>query len=164
MVKAIEFALDTKSINKAIKELKKYERWVEQKSRLLEEKLAVIGANEARIRFTGAYYDGTNDAEISVFPDKNGWVIKASGQSVCFIEFGAGVYYNGSEPYPNPRPAGVVGIGEYGQGKGKRDGWFFNRDGDPVFTRGTPAAMPMYHAAREMERSIRMIAQEVFKN
>ena len=81
-----------------------------------------------------------------------------------FIEFGAGVYFNGPEPYPEPRPDGVAKIGEYGQGKGKQNTWgYYDDGGNLILTHGTPAAMPMYHAERTMEQEIKRIAREVFR-
>ena len=116
------------------------------------------------MRFSRSFYDGEKDVSVSVEPIENGWKIVASGQAVCFIEFGAGVYFNGAEPYPEPRPSGVVGIGEYGQGKGKRDMWgYYDSGGNLVLTHGTPAAMPMHHAGRVMEQEIDRIAREVFR-
>lgn len=152
-------SLGSNSINEAIKEVAEYKKWVEEKTKQLIEELAYIGAKEATVRFSSAYYTGNNDVGITVSPIKNGWKIVASGSAVFFIEFGSGVYYNGSEPYPDPRPKGIVGIGEYGKGKGKNDYWFAPKIG---FTRGTPAAMPMYHASEEMGREILRIAKEVF--
>lgn len=160
--RTITMKLSTSSIDKAVKELKAYEAWVKQKISELTERLATIGAMEATVRFSRAYYDGEKDSTISVEPIINGWKIIASGQSVFFIEFGAGVYYNGSEPYPE-RPAGVSGIGEYGQGKGKQNTWgYYSNSGELVLTHGTPAAMPMHHAGRVMEQEIVKIAREVF--
>lgn len=162
--KVIKASLSDKSLEKAIKELKEYKAWVQKKANELTERLAIIGAREATVRFSGAYYDGTNDVGVSVEPIANGYKIVASGSAVFFIEFGAGVYFNGEEPYPNPRPAGIVNIGEYGAGKGKRDVWgYYDGAGDLILTHGNPAAMPMYHATRIMEEEIRQIAREVFK-
>lgn len=164
MPKVIKVSLNTESINQAIKELEAYKTWVNQKAKELTEKLAMIGAKEASIRFGSAYYTGDNDAYVTVEPIPNGWEIRADGESVCFIEFGAGVYYNGEEPYPNPRPSGVVGIGQYGKGKGKQNTWGYYDDSDQlVLTHGTPAAMPMYHASKEMRQEILKIAREVFR-
>ena len=98
------FTLSESSINQAIKEAKAYKKWVDEKTKLLIEKLALIGAQEASVRFAGAIYDGNNDVEVTVSPIENGWQISAKGQAVAFLEFGAGVYHNPSEPYPNPPP------------------------------------------------------------
>lgn len=161
-MRKIKVRLGASSIDKAIKELHEYQTWVKQKTTQLTERLATIGAMEATVRFSRAYYDGEKDAAVSVEPIPNGWKIVASGKDVCFLEFGSGVYYNGSEPYPE-RPSGVDKIGEYGQGKGKQDTWGFYADGGGlVLTHGTPAAMPMLHASRVMEQEITRIAREVF--
>lgn len=164
MKKKLRLRLSASGIDAAIRELSAYQKWVEEKSRQLTERLAMIGAHEASVRFAGAIYDGENDASVTVEPTAHGYRIVASGQSVAFIEFGTGVYHNGNEPYPSPpsRPDGVSPIGEYGQGKGKRQGWVYNDGGEARFTRGNPAAMPLYYASREMERQVAQIAQEVF--
>lgn len=159
MSKKINMSLNPKSIESAIRSVKAYSKWVEAKKKELMEQLAYIGAKEATVRFGSAYFSGDKDISVTVDPIPNGYKITAKGSAVFFIEFGAGVYYNGSEPYPEPRPQGIVGIGEYGEGKGKNDYWFAPKIG---FTRGTPAAMPMYHASQEMRNEIYRIAKEVF--
>jgi hypothetical protein len=108
-------------------------------------------------------YDGTNDVSVKLDETNNGYVIVADGNAVAFIEFGAGVYHNTSEPYPNPRPQGIVGIGEYGKGMGKRKAWGYKDENDTlVITRGNPAAMPMWYASEEIKKSVLRVAKEVF--
>ena len=161
--RTITVRLNSGSINQAVREVKAYKKWVLDKTSELTRRLAELGAEEARVRFAGAQYDSANDASVSVEPIANGYQIVASGGSVFFIEFGAGVYYNGTEPYPEPRPPGVAGIGEYGQGKGKQKAWgFYDESGELVITHGTPAAMPMLHASRVMQQDVERIAREVF--
>lgn len=164
-MKRIVITLDEKSIGKALKEIDAYNKWVKEKTELLCEKLAIVGAREASVRFATAMYDGNNDVTVEVGKTDNGWVVTASGEAVCFIEFGAGVYHNPSEPYPNPRPEGIVGIGEYGKGYGKRRGWKYeDSSGELVFTRGNPAAMPLWYATKEMEEKVLEVARAVFSN
>lgn len=161
--KVIQCTLDTKDIARAIKELKAYKQEFLRKEKLLLEGLASIGVREASVRFTTAMYDGTNDVSVSLETSKNGYAIVAQGQAVAFIEFGAGVYHNTGEPYPNPRPEGIVGIGEYGKGMGKRKAWGYkNENNELVITHGNPAAMPMWYASEEMKNSILKVAREVF--
>ena len=64
--RTITMKLSTSSIDKAVKELKAYEAWVKQKISELTERLATIGAMEATVRFSRAYYDGEKDSSISV--------------------------------------------------------------------------------------------------
>ena len=162
-MKTISMSLTVESIGAAIKELNAYKEQIKRKTAMLCERLALLGAQEASVRFATAMYDGNNDTAVSVEPTLTGWSIIASGQAVCFIEFGAGVYHNAAEPYPNPRPSGVVGIGQYGKGYGKRRMWgYYDEAGELVKTRGNPAGMPMYYATVEMERAVAQIAKEVF--
>lgn len=169
--KVISLSLNKKSIDNAIKELERYKQELLEKEKRLLEGLANIGVREASIRFTTAMYDGVNDVTVTLDKTGNGYSIVADGDAVAFIEFGSGVYHNTSEPYPNPRPEGIVGIGEYGKGKGKRRAWYYK--GEPgtngelqkngvVKTRGNPASMPMWYATEEMRNSILQIAREVF--
>ena len=169
--KVISLDLSKQSIDKAIKELAQYKQDFLAKEQKLLEGLANIGVREASIRFTTAIYDGVNDVSVVLDKTSNGYSIVANGEAVAFIEFGSGVYHNPGEPYPEPRPEGIVGIGEYGKGKGKRRAWYYK--GEPgtngeqlkngvVKTRGNPAAMPMWYASEEMRNSILQIAREVF--
>ena len=161
--RVIKMSLSASSIENAIAELKSYRDLLEAKKYQLLQKLAYIGVKEAYVRFTTAMYDGINDSSVTLEPVAGGYCIKAEGKAVAFIEFGAGVYHNPGEPYPNPRPSGIVGIGEYGKGLGKRQAWGFKDDaGNLVITHGNPAAMPMWYASEEMRNNILKIAKEVF--
>ena len=159
----IGMSLSTSSIKDAIKELKSFRDSIDAKKDELLEKLANIGVKEASVRFTTAIYDGVNDSSVTLEIIPDGYRIVAEGKAVAFIEFGAGVYHNPGEPYPKPRPDGIVGIGEYGKGLGKRQAWGFkDESGELVITHGNPAAMPMWYASEEMRNNILKIAREVF--
>ena len=159
----IKCMLDSQDIDRAIKELKQYKQNFLKKEKQLLEGLAEIGLKEASVRFTTAMYDGVNDVSVKLDGKNNRYVITAEGKAVAFIEFGAGVYHNTSEPYPNPRPDGIVGIGEYGKGKGKRKAWgYLNENNEVVITRGNPAAMPMWYASEEIRNSVLRVVKEVF--
>ena len=163
MSKVIKMDLSVSSIDNAIREIKAFRDSLERKKDKLLEELANIGVKEASIRFTTAMYDGVNDSSVSLDTTADGYVIVAEGRAVAFIEFGAGVYHNTGEPYPDPRPEGIVGIGEYGKGCGKRQAWGFkDESGELVITHGNPAAMPMWYASEEMRSKIQKIAREVF--
>lgn len=163
MPKVIQIKLTAASIENAIKELKSFRDSIDRKKDQLTAALARIGVQEASIRFTTAMYDGINDSSVTLEPTATGYAIVAEGNAVCFIEFGAGVYYNTGDPHPSSRPEGIVGIGEYGKGYGKRQAWGFKNDaGEVVVTHGNPAAMPMWYASEEMRNNILKIAREVF--
>lgn len=139
-------------------------------------RLAELGCTRAKLDFSNAIYDGENDVEVNIKPIDNGYAVVASGNAVMFIEFGAGVYYNGSGSYPGELEPGVVGIGEYGQGRGKNNWWYYsgplgNGTGEPStkvpglnITHGNPPAAAMYHAKREVQDAKDRIANEVFNS
>ena len=159
----IKCGLSENEIERAINELKQFKKDFLAKEKRLLEGLAEIGIKEASVRFTTAMYDGTNDVSVTLDVTNNGYAIVAEGRAVAFIEFGAGVYHNTGEPYPNPRPMGIVGIGEYGKGHGKRKAWGYKNENDElVITHGNPAAMPMWYASEEIKNSVLKIAKEVF--
>jgi hypothetical protein len=129
---------------------------------------------EASVRFLNAQYDGVNDVEVTAEPTENGYKVVASGNAVAFIEFGTGVYYNADASYPIKKPSGIVGIGEYGKGQGKKDKWQYigekgtngvlSSDNKVVTTHGNPAQMPMYHAMIAMQSEVDRIVREAFKD
>ncbi len=165
VAKIIKSGLSTAGLKEARRQLVAYRKSLDNRTDELLKRLGEIGVHEASVRFTTAMYDGINDSSVSLETNKNGYVIVAQGHAVAFIEFGAGVYHNSGEPYPDPRPDGIVGIGEYGKGHGKRQAWGYkNEVGELVITHGNPAAMPMWYASEEMRSSILKIAKEVFGN
>lgn len=141
-------------------------RYDEKKDEFLK-RLAEAGAERARVEFNDNWTSRiSNDSPVTVevIQSENGFDIVASGEQVAFIEFGAGVFYNGAESYKGTRPPEVKGIGEYGQGKGKNDAWgYYDANGKLVITRGNPPANAMYYASEEIRRVLVRIAEEVFK-
>jgi hypothetical protein len=169
--------LSLESVTNARKQLQKYKRSLPRKCRLLASRLAELGRGQAEITFSTAVYDinvdGTpmNPANIVVTVEDDSenekgqhFTIHADGHAVAFVEFGAGVYYNGIGGGKHPyRPEGIVGIGEYGKGKGKQEAWGFKDEfGASLVTRGTPAQPGMWMAALTMREQITEIAKEVF--
>lgn len=92
-------------------------------------------------------------------------MIVADGEDAVWCEFDAGVYHNGaagSSPNPYGPELGLT-IGSYGKGHGKRSAWgYYDENGELVITRGAPASMPMYRAARDVTVRAVQIAREVF--
>ena len=160
MAKTINVKLSEESINQAISELYKYRDWVAQKETELRIRLATLGATVASIKFSRAIYNGAKDVTVRVDDTGSVAVIYAEGETVAFIEFGAGAKYG----YGHPQ-AGEFGVGPgtYPDGKGHWDnpkGWWF---GSGQHTYGNPPAMAMYDAVREMTTQLTEIAREVFK-
>lgn len=169
--KVISFGLSTNEINRAMKELDKYKQDILKKAELLREKVAERLADEAQKGFSGAVVDditqgGRKVAQVDVSIDNRGsvTVVVASGEDAVWVEFGAGVYHNGS-PGSSPHPHGAelgMTIGGFGKGNGKKEVWGFYEDGELKLTRGTPARMPMALAVTTVCNEIQSIAKEVF--
>ena len=88
-MKKIEFELNSYSINRAIKQIRKLDAEWDRKIDTLLQRLASIGATKASLDFSRAVYTGDNDVSVSVEPIENGYSIIASGEAVLFIEFGS---------------------------------------------------------------------------
>ena len=165
MSKRVAYSLSPKALTKAIRELKAYKSQVESKCDEVARRVTEHGRDEAEKGFMIAQYDGPRQIEVSTDKLDNTHRVIAKGHAVAFIEFGAGVHYNGSSSnYPLPKPEGIVGIGEYGYKQGRNDSWTFRdgETGDFVTTHGNPAQMPMYHASVQMRQHIEEAAREVF--
>ena len=154
--------LSLASIEKAQAQLEAFKTKLKRLKNELPKALTEYGATVAKANFASAPYDillsgSWSNANINVTAEQtdNGWRVLASGKEVCFVEFGAGVWYNGGgETYLGTRPNGVVGIGEYGSGHGKQNVWVFGTGEDKTFTQGTPASNAMYYTAEELKRRI----------
>lgn len=169
--KLIKFELSEDSINSAIKELTNYKNEIIRKSELLRDRIAERISIDSQRGFNGAIIsdviNGTAKyANVSVSVEKTGAItlVIAKGEDAVWVEFGAGVYYNGlagSSPHPKGSELGFT-IGGYGYGMGKKKTWGFYEDGELLLTRGAPAKMPMYNALKIVCDDIAAIAQEVF--
>lgn len=170
--KVISFGLSEREIDRAIKELEQYKKEVIRKTALLREKVAERIESLSRSGFAGAVVDdllkgGVKMAEVSVSLDNkdNVSLVIANGEDAVWVEFGAGVYHNGSagsSPHPEGSELGFT-IGGYGKGMGKKEVWGYYEGDELRLTHGTPAVMPMYNAVKTVCDEIADIAREVWR-
>lgn len=164
MNRKISLNLSVGSVEAAITELKRLKEEIRFKNSIFVQKLAeaglVVATDTERV---------SGDAPTVVYKD-NGSVTRAtlvlSGKGVAFVEFGAGVHYNGaggSSPNPHGQRLGMT-IGSYGKGQGLNDYWFYyDEEQDKVRkSYGTKATMPLAKADEAMRRRFYDIAKEVF--
>jgi hypothetical protein len=170
-LKTIEVRLDPKSIENAIKELEAYKKEVEQKARLLVQRLTDYGAEIARIKIveldavdTGGLLSGVNGY---YDPATMMGYVKVTSDHAAFIEFGTGVV-GMAAPHPNAEYLSKASWG-YATGskifttKDGRVGWIYpTDDGGFRFTEGMKSRPFMYETALELERQYMQIAKEVF--
>lgn len=172
MGKVIKIGLNTKDLNRAIKEVEKYKQDFLRKVETFRKRLADELKNDAQAGFNGAIINdltsgGGRKPEVTVEVKGRGniLVVIADGKDAIWCEFGAGVYHNGSVG-SSPHPKGVelgYTIGSYGKGYGKGKAWGYYEDGELKITRGTPASMPMYNAMKSVIAKAETIAREVWK-
>lgn len=172
MDKTINIELSTTSIAAAISQLKAYRQEIDAKTERLRRIVAEEMALLAQAGFDASYVDYLVDGQttpatvaVNVEHGVGETVVAALGEDAVWVEFGAGVYYNGSAgSSPNPLGENLgFTIGSYGKGMGKRNVWGYT-DGDKVvLTHGTPATMPMYNALRKTCSNILFRAKEVFE-
>ena len=155
----------TDSINKAIREVDKYRRQIEKKTKLLCERLAAMGAISVSLGFSQAFYDGPTDFAVSIESESNNiFRVTASGDTVAFVEFGAGITYAADGAHPKNGEFGT-GPGTYPEGKGHWNdpkGWWLPKEKGGGKSWGNPAQMPIYRTAQELAREVARVAAEVF--
>ena len=162
MGKKISIQLNTRSIDAAIKTLQEYQQSLDRQRDELCRRLAQMGAVSVSLGYSRAVYSGEKDITVSVEPIENGYAILAEGESVLFVEFGAGVTYG----YGHPQ-AGELGMGpgSYPDGKGHWDnpnGWWIPKEAGGGHTYGNPPSMTMYQTAKELQEAVLRMAKEVF--
>ena len=177
MGKVIDIKLTSKDIDRAIKELDTYKKDFLKKVDTFRERLAKEITDIAQAGFNSAMVDDilpgygssrTADVTVDYSSTGNVTVIVANGKDAIWVEFGAGVYHNGSvgsSPHPQGSKLGYT-IGSYGKGFGKGNVWGYYADPDGktglVLTHGTPATMPLYNAMKTISDKAVSIAKEVF--
>lgn len=164
-------ALSAESFEKAAARVRKLQKVYYNKNRefvreLTKAGLRVISANIQP-------QEGDSEPPIPNNPhvmvgDKDGVMtatLRLRGKDVMFVEFGAGVHFNGpagQSPHPLGLELGYT-IGSYGLGQGKYDTWVYKTD-DGVYhvSEGTEAMMPMWRADQEIRNTFASIAKRVF--
>lgn len=167
--KVIRVKLD--EIDKAVKELEKYRQSTLTKIYKFSIRLGEEIADIAQSGFNGATMDdvvggSTRSPSVTMSVTAKGSIISviANGEDAVWVEFGAGVYHNGSagsSPHPEGARLGFT-IGSYGKGYGKGKAWGYYDNGVLTITRGTPASMPMYNAMKDVVAKAEQIAKEVW--
>ena len=170
-MRIIRARLDPESIAAAITEILEYQKEVEQKTRLLIQRLTDEGANLARVKIVGlgAVYSGELLSGVDGYysPALNVGFVRVASNHVAFVEFGTGIVGQNS-PHKNGEYLAKAAWG-YATGpkifttKDGRVGWIYpTDDGSFRFTEGMKARPFMYETALELQRKFPQIAKEVF--
>lgn len=171
----ITFSLNTKSINKAIKELDAYRKKVEQAGDKIARELAYMGYQVAYGVMSGHVFTGETSESLDVMEDgPNRYILYAASQAILFFEFGAGAKYGAGHPWDD----------DFGYGPGTYpgndhwddpNGWWFPTDDPRLVIRrdkngqgwghsyGNKPHMPFYKADKAMKEALMTVAKEVLK-
>lgn len=155
---------DSQSVDTAIKEVQRYQEWVQRKESQLRLRLATLGVSVASLEFRRAIYNGSNDVTVRVDDDGSTATIIAEGSAVLFIEFGSGLKYGGGHPEAGDFGYGPGTYSDGPNGKGHWDnpkGWYY---GSGQHTYGNPPARAMLDARDIMVERFTQIAREVFRD
>ena len=161
---------EPKSIDEAIKEIKKNKQDLQEKAKRVCKRLAEVGLSVARIYFIPEAWSGNTDVTLTVEPIPNGYKLVASGEDVLFMEFGAGVTaglgYDTKEITPpvdiTPGSWSKQHNGQFWQTYQENPAnghWYYRKQ---EFD-GIAPQMGMYHASKESKAQIEKVVKEVFK-
>lgn len=161
----IDIFNDPSALDDLISDVQHLNSRLQRKADEIARRLAEIGVQEAQFGFASAQYDGVYDAEVHL--DRRGpgqYAVVADGESVLFIEFGAGITYNYNAAHPEAAENGM-GPGTYNPASDawmRPEGWWMDGPDGKVHTWGNPPEMPMYLAVKDLEAQLEQIAREVF--
>lgn len=157
-MKRITVELSPSSCQKALEELKRYEREIKPKLDEVCRRLAEIGREEAVSIVDGIRLsDGNSVERVDVVKIDNGYKLVMEGKDVYFIEFGTG---DGVSPHYDTSVPVAYGSwsAEHSQMLFKYGFWYY----DKVRYTGTPAYMPIYYAEKKMREEMPRVVKEVF--
>ena len=168
------YPLSVDGINRLVSDLEEYKRWLLSKTEQLLNELSSRGIKTASKRVRSAQGDSDKNvafvSDISYSGNSVILTITAEGEDILFIEFGAGIHYNGGQsmlgksPHPWGEEMGYA-IGKFPKGRrgyslGRFDSWT-KPDGEESF--GTGATMPMLGAMETIYAELNSACKKVFK-
>lgn len=166
------YPLSVDGINRLVNDLENYKKQLLTKAEQLLNELSKRGIRTAKERIQGTIGDSDKHvkvevSDISYVGNNVIFTITAEGEDILFIEFGAGVFYNGGEVGKSPHPWGEeMGyvIGKYPKGrKGYSLGRFMSwTTPSGKISMGTKASMPMLGAMETMYKDIDDACKKVF--
>lgn len=163
MQQTIKVKLTTESISEAIEQIKTLQKQQTQLPESICKKIAERTQQLAQQYFNEAWVNDMGRGErtevnvtVTVEKTDKGYKVVAHGKEAVFVEFGAGVHFNGNAG-TSPHPKGIelgFTIGDYGKHRGRNDSWRFTDEYGTHSTRGTEAQMPLYRAFMEAKNEV----------
>lgn len=172
---------DPSSIDNAIEQIDEFKRKLDRDMKYIVTEMAVRGVEIVRAEYAEAQYPGVKDYRVrytyELSEDGHSAKVIAEGQSVLYLEFGAGLF-KASAPFAvlDIAHGSVDAHGTHGQGKGKNPkGWVYVGsegsnpppdtysvgNGKAVRTMGNDAVPAMWHAKKAMRTILQQILMEM---
>lgn len=157
-MKRITYTLDVQSIDAAIKELRSFQRWVEERLDVLCQRLAEVAKTEIAV---GRGYTEGGEVEVYTLPVQNGYQVVAAGEAVFFLEYGTGTLAGTGEYLGVPPVSTHPGSYSDSMGAGTYSEWV-NNGMVGVYKYTHAPRSGMYYGMKAAKESIMQIAKEVF--
>ena len=159
----ITTTLSSQDLTKAIREIEKFKRKINIRLDSLCKALAEMGVDHIRGYYSEAIANDYNGVTINIEDrsrsDTIAYVIVASGQPVCFIEFGTGVEANTTKGAEYGFVPGSWSGSELGKGLFIKNGyWYYNKQK----LTGTTPTEGMSKTAFDLRTALLNKAREIF--
>lgn len=155
--------LNTKSIDKAIAEIKGRKKYTEARVRSISKALEKRGEEIARERIAH-YTNGTGNLanHIVVWTEyvdgKFKTYIKLDTEYAAYVEFGTGIV-GAADDHPRASQRWAYDVNQHGEA-----GWIYPKDGEFYWTQGEPAKPIMYETLQLLKAEFPAIVKEVFSH
>ena len=159
--------IEIKLSNAGLKNLTAFAGQLETRVELFIEALMQVGIPVIDTSIATAQGDSDRTHSTYVTIEQRGLFISATlnvqGKDIAFLEFGAGIYYNGANEHPKASELGM-GVGTYPNQTHAFDlGWWYTDDmGVKHYSHGTEARFPLYRAKQEMQNRFFEVAKQFF--
>lgn len=174
--RTIEYSLDKRSIDRAIREIKECQRQLTEAMEALVRELADQGAQVAKMQVASFDAVDTGELEQSIYgyydPDSRIGYVIAGAAHAFYVEYGTGEI-GALNPHPEAAEAGwEYMIGDHiKEGPGGHLGWWYDAstNGDNVFsgsgkyrwTRGLPSRPFMYNTLVWLEEAAEALGRKI---
>ena len=150
-------------IDDIIQALQDYKKSLKAKADALAKALADAGCGAVTITYGSQNYVGPRDVNVTVEQlGELSYAIVAGGETVLFLEFGAGVYLGYGHPNPMEYGPGTYPGQTHAMDPG---GWYLPKDvfgKSGVHTYGNPPSAAMYQTGKGLREMVEQAAKAVF--
>lgn len=158
-------------VDKVVKQLERYKKRLQDKQKMLIQKLAELGVQVADSGFARVSVDGKKDiqpGQVLWGKDDNTAYVVVTGETVLIVEFGAGITMGYGHPLAQDMGYGPGSWSDdpalNGKGLWDRPGGWKYPGSKGKRSLGNAPARAMYDASQRMRSEVSKVAREVFGN